>query len=289
MMKRLACLIVLVCTLNSGAQAACDDPKPLRLAVIPKKSQEMLAREYRPLLQALEKSLGRRVELVHSNSYTTSIEGLVERSIDVAELGPAAYAIAKKRDPAITPFATLSQSPGHFSDAPNSYRALLVTRAGQGLDKLENLRGKTLNLIDPASTSGALIPRQAIAALTGSSLEGYFQRISYAGSHDRAIQAVQRGIVDAAFVSSRRMDEAMRTGTLKPDELKVVWRSEPIAYDPFVYRSNLCSPLVERIRRTFFSETPALQAMFKDMKANGFTPVADENYQAIHALYDSMQ
>ena len=286
---QLACLLALVWTLLSTAHATCDDPKPLRLAVIPKKSQETVAREYRPLLLALEKSLGRRVELVHSNSYTTSIEGLVERSIDIAELGPAAYAIAKKRDPGVTPFATLSQAPGHFSDAPNSYRALLITRAGQGLDKLENLRGKTLNLIDPASTSGALIPRQAIATLTGSSLEGYFQRISYAGSHDRAIQSVQRGIVDAAFVSSRRVDEAIRTGTLNPDELKIVWRSEPIAYDPFVYRSNLCSPLVERIRRTFFSETPALQAMFKDLKAHGFTAVTDDNYRDVRALYDSLQ
>ncbi len=285
----LACLLVLFATLVSSVHAACDDPKPLRLAVIPKKSQETVAREYRPLLQALEKSLGRRVELVHSNSYTTSIEGLVERSIDIAELGPAAYAIAKKRDPAITPFATLSQSPGQFSDVPNSYRALLVTRAGQGLDKLENLRGKTLNLIDPASTSGALIPRQAIAALTGSSLEGYFQRISYAGSHDRAIRAVQAGIVDAAFVSSRRVDEAIRKGTLQPEEFKIVWRSEAIAYDPFVYRSNLCGPLVERIRRTFFSETPALLAMFKDLKATGFTVVTDDSYHDVRALYDSMQ
>ncbi len=284
-----ACLLGFLWTLVASAHAACDDPKPLRLAVIPKKSQETVARQYRPLLREMEKSLGRRVELVRSNSYTTSIEGLVEHSIDIAELGPAAYAIARRRDPGITPFATLSQLPGHFSDAANSYRALLITRAGQGLDRLENLRGRTLNLIDPASTSGALIPRRAIAALTGSNLESYFQRISYAGSHDRAIEAVQRGIVDAAFVSSRRVDEAIRTGSLKADELTIVWRSEPIAYDPFVYRSKLCPPLVERIRRTFFGDTPALHAMFGDLQGTGFTAVGDDNYREVQALYDSMQ
>lgn len=111
---------------------------------------------------------------------------------------------------------------------------LLIVRRDKGFDKIEQLRGKTLSLTDPASTSGALLPRKAVSQLTGTLLESYFQRVTFAGSHDRAIDAVQTNLVDAAFVSSTRLDEALRRGTILPDEIGVLWQSSPIPYDPVV-------------------------------------------------------
>lgn len=67
----------------------------------------------------------------------------------------------------------------------------------------------------------SLIPRQMIRHLTGAPLERYFGRITFAGSHDRAMQAVQKGFVDAAFVSSSRLDEALRKGSVRPDAADV--------------------------------------------------------------------
>lgn len=272
--------------LGAATQAGvCDNPKTIRLSLIPKKNVASQADEYQPLVKALEARLQRPVELVLAPSYGAVVEGLLAASIDLAELGPASYAQAKARDEGITAFASLIQRVGPHTDASNSYRSLLIARRDKNFKGIPSLRGSSVSLIDPASTSGALIPRQAISQLTGVPLERYFGRITFAGSHDRAIQAVQKGFVDAAFVSSSRLDEALRTGSVGPDEIVVHWQSQPIHYDPFVYRSQLCQPVIDKIKTAFFDSGASLQVMFLQLHAQGFATVTDAQYQDIRDVY----
>ena len=263
----------------------CESPRVIHVSLIPKKSSEIQGAEYQPLLKALESTLKQPVELVEGSSYGAVIEGLLAGSIDLAELGPASYAQAKARDNRITAFASMIQRKGPNTESGDSYRSLLLVRSDKKFSGLPSLRGHSLSLIDPASTSGALIPRQAIVKLTGTPLEQYFGRITFAGSHDRAIQAVQKGLVDAAFVSSSRLDEALRSGSVRADELQVLWKSSPMPYDPFVYRGQLCQPLIDKIKQAFFQSGTTLQDMFRGMNGEGFTHVSDDQYREIREVY----
>lgn len=279
------CLILSLLTGPLHAAAKCDDPHPLRLALIPKKNSESQLAQYRPLVLRLEKALERRVEIIPSASYGTVIEGLLSGSVDLAELGPASYAIAKNRGADISAFASFSLKKGPYTDSSSHYRSLLIVRRDKGLDKIERLRGTTLSLTDPASTSGAILPRQAISKVTGMPLESFFQRVTFAGTHDRAIAAVQKGLVDAAFVSSARLDEAVQGGTLQPSEISVLWQSSLIPYDPVVLRNQLCPALAGKIRQVFLGDTKALQGMYRELGMSGFTPVSDEQYREIRELF----
>ncbi|WP_434514349.1 phosphate/phosphite/phosphonate ABC transporter substrate-binding protein [Dechloromonas sp. ARDL1] len=265
----------------------CDDPNPLRLALIPKKNPETLAAEYQPLIQLLEKKLARPVLLQSAPSYGTVIEALLAGRADLAELGPAAYAMVKKRAPETVAFASFSLQHGPHTPSGNHYQALLIVRQERPFKKPEDLRGATLSLTDPASTSGALIPSQIFAQRLGMPLHSHFKRVSYAGSHDRAILSVQRRQVDAAFVSSSRLDEAMRKGSVAPGEIAVLWKSDPIPYDPFVHRGRLCAPLAAKIRQAFLNNNEALSGMFHNLQMTGFIPVDDERYRDIRQLYDN--
>jgi phosphonate transport system substrate-binding protein len=280
----LACCLALLGP-SGHVAAACDDPRPLRLALVPMKNPEILARQYAPLIRQLEKELGRHVEVVPALSYGTVIEGLLAGGIDLAELGPASYAIAVERGAAITAFASFTQRPGPHTESASAYRSLLIVRRDRGWSSLEQLRGKTLSLTDPASTSGAVLPRQAVQQMTGSLPESYFHRVTFAGSHDRAIESVQKGLVDAAFVSSSRLDEALRRGTLGTDEIAVLWRSAPVPYDPIVLRRPLCAPLQAKIRQVFFGDSANLKNLFRELDINGFLPVNDGNYAEIRKLF----
>jgi phosphonate transport system substrate-binding protein len=124
-----------------------------------------------------------------------------------------------------------------------------------------------------------------ISKLTGMPLERYFGRITFAGSHDRAILAVQRGYADAAFVSSSRLDEALRTGSVRPDELQVHWKSSPLPYDPFVYRGQLCQSVTDKIKQAFFENGTSQQELFRRMNGEGFAKVSDGNYREIREAY----
>lgn len=290
-MSRLAfflCGWLLACALPAAFGAQCDNPRPLRFAQVPQNTPELQRQQYQSLYARLEQVLGRKVEVVQASSYNAVIEGLLDGSIDLAELGPASYVTARRRGAEIVPFASFSGQRGVWFDLTEGYQSALITRADSPRDSLEKLRGASVALIDPASTSGALYPRHAVAKLTGQPLERHFRRITFAGSHDLAIEAVRSGQVDAAFVSTTYLERAVQRGTLRRDELKVVWRSEVIPLDPFVYRKRLCAPLSQRIRQAMLDDQAALKPLFEQLQRPGFMPVSDARYQGIRALYDTV-
>lgn len=284
---RLCFCLFLVSGLASAAD--CDNPKPLRIAQVPQINRDMMLAQYQPLYQHLEMLLKRKVEVVQASSYTAVVEGLIDGTVDVAELGPAAYAQAKKRGADIVAFAAFSGQRGTLFDLSKGYRAILVARSERNIDKLEKLKGATISLVDPASTSGALYQRFMIQQQTGMPLERYFGRISFAGSHDRALEAVKLGLTDAAFIANTKFDTAVTSGKLAPNELSIVWQSELIPMDPFVYRKKLCRSVIEPVVSAFLGDQMPLRPMLEMMKRpDGFMAVSDENYKKIRELYDAV-
>lgn len=262
----------------------CEDPRPLRFALIPFKNQAAHEAQYRPLIRQLESVLGREVTLVSGKSYGAVVEGLINGSIDLAELGPASYGIALNRGARLSVIATLRFPATPTVEAGSAYQSLLITRKDRKFRSVEDLRGATLSLTDPASTSGGVLPRRAMEKQLGKPLESHFKRVTFSGSHDRSIEVVRKGLVDAAFVSSAVIDEALRRGKLHRDEIDILWRSPLIPYDPFVHRAQLCPALSARIREVFLGNGPALQGMFQELGASGFAPTSEADYREIRDL-----
>lgn len=243
--------------------AHCAPLPQLRFAVIPKTQDDAQTQGYRLLAQALSGALEMPVELVPAASYSAVVQGLQAGRIDVAELGPATYVQMQRNGAVALPFAALVNTPGNL----NRYHALLVVRRTSRWRGWQDLRGATLSLVDPASTSGALLPRLAVRNQTGMELEAYFSRVSYAGSHNRALEAVRDGLVDAAFVSSERLALARERGLIAAGDLRTLWTSAPLPTDALVMRRQLCAALQARLRQVFVHQQalllPALQALGK--------------------------
>lgn len=283
--RRVLPLILLMCMPGFSRADTCQDPHPLRFSLIPKKSMAEQLEHYRPLLNQLEKQLGRKVEIFQPTSYSSVIEGMLAGSIDIAELGAASYALAKKRNPAaIDAFATHAHVRGTFNPEGKYYRSMLIVKSTSGLDDIPSLYGKNVNLTDPASTSGAVVPRSLFPRTVGVPLERYFSHVLYAGSHENAAQLVFNGFADAAFVASTRLDEAIASGKFRADDFRILWKSEPIPNEPTVFRANLCEPLKDQIRKVYFSNSPELNPTLVKLKATKFLPADDEDYAAIRRL-----
>lgn len=286
---RLLCLVALsLVTLShvTTVTAACLDPVPLRLAQIPLKDSAEQARQMQPLIAHLESRLGRQVSFHTALSYGAVVEGLLAGSYDVAELGPAAYADAVARGAPIEAFAAFAGPRGIVFDTRAGYHSALVVARDSGLTRA-GLQGKALALTDPDSTSGALLPQRMAPALLGSPLTEYFGTIHFVGSHARAIAAVQNGLVDAAFVSTTQIDNAIRAGTLAPDALHVLWQSEPMPLDPWVVHRQLCPEVAAALREAFLNPGPTLQPWLERMgRPDGYRVVDDTHYAAIRAAYE---
>ena len=267
-----------------ASDAACEDPRVLRIALIPKDNTQKQLQEFRPLQIELEKALQRRVAVVPSPSYAAVMEGLLNESIDLAELGPASYAMLLDRNAAVKPFAGQSGRGAAGANRLATYQSILIAQRHRGFAGVDDLRNKSLSLTDPASTSGNLVPRRFIQQKTGQSIESYFGRVTLAGSHDRALEAVRKGMVDAGFVSRTRYDAALKSGLVAADELVVLWQSEPLPLNPFVMRNRLCSAVAVKIQKVFFNAEP-LRPLLDARNAERFVPVTSADYEVIRKMF----
>jgi phosphonate transport system substrate-binding protein len=238
------------------------------------------------LIERIQAAVGKPVSIITPVSYASVIEGLRAGSIDFALLGPASYAAAKKADPDIVPFATFFKKGGAFDSDGTFYNSLLLVREGGAFNDIRSLRGATLALTDPGSTSGYLVPRKTFPKASGQSIESYFGKIVYTGDHDHAALAVLNSQVDAAFVASFHVSDLVRAGKARTGDFKVLWRSEPITREPFVYRNQLCSAIKEKIVSVFLkSDYAQIKGTLDKFKTVRFVPVTDDDYRIIRELY----
>ena len=283
MRRWLTLALLIAAPFLAHAQTPCrsDD---LRIAVIPKKSMDVLLREYRPLLKHLSKGLSLPVEFVRAESYDSVTDAIVSGGVDIAWLGPAGYLLAHLRNTKIEAFANLTLEKGHFTPAGNYYQALLVVRSDSSYKTLTDLKGSKVALTDPLSTSGSLIPNYALPQVTRQPLHTFFSAQVYTGSHDRSIDAVLAGRTDAAFIASVRADDFIRQQKMAPDALKVLWRSEPIYYDPFVFGPTVCNEHKAAIRRLMLEDQAALSEFFSSQQATGLKAATHSNYAPLEKI-----
>lgn len=272
-----------VCGCLTGSQArasGCELPPRLRLAFIPKSRQVVEEGAYGLLAQALAQALAMPVEVVPVASYSAVVLGLQAGHIDVAELGPATYVQMLQRGAVARPFAAMVRE----GEVLTRYHSLLVVRSASRKRRWEDLQGATLNLVDPASTSGALLPRQAVLAHTGQALEAFFSRVSYAGSHTRALEAVRSGRVDAAFVSSQSLETALLHKSVAPGDLRTLWVSPPLPTDPLVLRKTLCPPLQAHLAEVFLRQQALLRPALRALGMQAVVAVDESDYAGVAAL-----
>ena len=99
-----------------------------------------------------------------------------------------------------------------------TYSGQIIVRADSGIETLADLEGKVMCWVDPASTSGYIIPRIMLAA-EGVDPDTAFSETIEAGSHNNVVTQVYNGDCDAGATFSDA-----RTGIEEefPDVLEVV-------------------------------------------------------------------
>jgi phosphonate transport system substrate-binding protein len=291
-MSGVACAIVLalgwtsVSTNVAYAAATCENPKALTFAMAPAEETIAELNLYKPITDRMAKLTGKKIQFFMPTSYAAVVEGLLSKFVDVAVLGPYTYVIANSRDPNVEVFATYAKKPGHMQEEGPGYRAALISKKGSKFITIESLKGSILGLTDPGSTSGNLMPRVVFSQVIGMDLEKYFGKVAYTGSHELSTVAVVQGKVDSAFVATHRFDNVVSKGEATLEGVNILWQSDPIPQDPFVYRSTLCDDIKKKIAETFLNlkGQPGSQKFLDNVKSNKFVPMSSKDYDIIRAL-----
>lgn len=218
--------------------------------------------------------------------YAAVIEGQRAGQIQIAWHGASSYARARTIGVQVEPFAI-----DRHADGSTGYYSVFYVKAASPFQRIEDLRGKTLGLVDPNSTSGNNVPRLALDKM-GIRPQEFFARVIYAGSHENALIALGQGTVDVAatWLNSETDSNLARMATrgmLRAEDFRPIFRSELIMAGPYTYLATLPQELKDRIRNAWLSASTkdgaAVQRVF-DGKAGSFTTVTHDAYLPIIEL-----
>jgi phosphonate transport system substrate-binding protein len=270
----------------TAVAAECKNPEALRFSIIPTEETIQELTLYKPVIDQLEANTGKKVEFYMPTSYASVIEAMLGGWVDVGVMGANSYVLAKEKGADIEVFSTYAKRPGHLQPEGPGYEAVLVSKKGSEYTDIKSLKGHVLGLVDPASTSGNLVPRVGFAKEIPGDLDSYFSKVVYTGGHDLSTMAVFEGKIDAGFVASHRFDNVVDRGLVKLEDFNILWRSPAIPQDPFAYRSDLCDDLKEKIRDTFLNLHKNAQAkqFLDNVSSNRFVAVTDKDYDIIREL-----
>ena len=185
-----------VCRFSSIASAA--NEKTLTLAFIPQENPEKLLGDIEVISGYLEQQMGVRVRGFVTSDHAAAIEALRNADADISFMGALPYIIAEKE---VGAEVLLSEV---YRGSP-TYRGRVFVRRNSGIERLADLRGKSIAFADPISESGYLYPLETFVAAglirRDQDPKSFFGEMYFAGGYQQAMQAVATGLVDAAGAS----------------------------------------------------------------------------------------
>ena len=238
----------------------------------------------------LEKKLGMEVEFNFSTDYTAVIEAIRAKKAHIAYLSPFSYVLASQAHD-ITSIATLGEN-----GKPTMYHSVIITNPGTHLNSMADVKARAKNLTlcfaDPASTSGHLIPRAYLVTL-GLNPDSAFKQVIFAGSHPASILSVASGKIDVGCSTLEYgIQKLERGGELKPEQIKILWESDPIVASPIVARNDLNKAFVKKIQSLYLNlakDAPDVFAAYIKLyhpKLNGlsYMTVDDSMYNGLRKI-----
>ncbi len=160
--------------------------------MVPAENGSGVTERYTPFVNYLSKELGIKVTLRVANDYAAVIEGQRAGNIQIAYYGPASFSRAR-----LTGVKTDAFVIDVNSDGSKGYYSVFYVLAKSPYQKIEDLKGKNLGLVDPNSTSGNNMPRFKMNQM-GIDPDTYFSQVVFTGSHENAVLALAQGTVDVA-------------------------------------------------------------------------------------------
>lgn len=284
-------LVMLAMALSSctGSRGELGTEKnPIKLYFVPSVDAKVIEDNSKVFRQYLEKNTPYKFEVSIPQSFVAVVEAFGTKRADVAAMNTFGYALANKKYGAEARLTVLR----HGSP---TYQSQFITRTDSSIKKIEDLDGKKMAFVDPASTSGYLIPLKTLKDKNIKPKETVF-----AMKHDSVVSMVYQGQVDAGATfysppADGQIEDARRlVKTQYPDveqKVKIVELSVPVPNDPIVFRKELTEDMKSKITEAFKSFVKTEEGKKAFQEIYGVTELKDAtdlDYQATLKMYDEL-
>ena len=277
----LSSFLLLVITALAPSVAAAQDR--LHLVLTPSQKPTDLLAAGEDFGKALGQLVGVPVRVTVASDYAAVVEALRNRTADLAFVHPAGYVLANREAKAMIVARNLWHGKATFSSR-------IYVRKDAGMTKLEDLRGKTIAFVDPASSSGYIYPMLLMmqrGLVKGRDPKTFFREVVFSGSHDASMQALLNGHVDAIASFDMAREQYLKDPAQRE---KLTWLAEtqPIPEAGIAAREGLSPALVNRVRAGLLQmKGPTYAALLKRVyDIDGFEAAEDKDYDPVRQAVD---
>lgn len=269
------------CTKNSAELGSKDNP--IKFYLVPAQDVLTLVEQGKVLQNYLIRDLGLEFKVEVPVSYVAVVEAIGSKRADVAILNTFGYILANEKYSAEAKLKFVNRG-------RDFYNGQIIVHA-DGIKNLNQLNGKKFAYVDPASTSGYLLPSRLFKKENIKLKETIF-----AGKHDSVVLAVYQKKVDAGATFYTPPDD---DGTPKDarwllrtqhpdvyDKVKILQLTEPIPNDPLVFRKDVPEEIKNKIvdSLTRYIKTPEGAKVLKDLyHITDFKVATDADYEAVRS------
>jgi len=232
------------------------DPSTLVFAYTPVEDPAVYANIFKPFTDYLAQCTGKRVVYYPVQSNSAEIEAMRSGRLHVAgfSTGPTGFAVNLA---GAVPFAAKGTEKG-----PHGYRLLAIVKKDSPYKKLSDLKGKRVAHTSPSSNSGNLAPRVLFPPEGLKPEEDYKPLMS--GGHDKSTLGVASGDYDMAPVASDVYERMVTRGTVKGEDIRIIYQSPVFPTSSFAYAHDLKPDLAKKMVKCFydFRFPPPMQKEF---------------------------
>ncbi|HRY23577.1 MAG: phosphate/phosphite/phosphonate ABC transporter substrate-binding protein [Geminicoccaceae bacterium] len=253
------------------------DPDTLIFAYTPVEDPAVYAEVWAGFLAHMEEVTGKPVQFFPVQSNAAQLEAMRAGRLHVAGFNtgsnPIAVACAGFR-----PFTMMAAADGSFG-----YEMEIITYPGSGIEKIEDLKGRTLAFTAETSNSGFKAPSALLKSEFG--LEaGTDYEAAFSGKHDNSVLGVANKDYDAAAIANSVKARMIDRGVVSDDQLVVLYTSQTFPTTGYGIVYNLTPELQAKIQEAFFSfdwAGSALEAEFSKSGEAQFIPITFKDDWAV--------
>ena len=261
--------------------------RPLRVLLVPTDAgtEAGTKADFSPILNAVSRTAGVAFDIRVGQSYASVVEGLVNRVVDIAFVGPTLYLKAH----ALGAAEPLAVAVLHNESV---YYGAIFGKETKKPANLKELKGKSMAFGDVNSSSSFTI-QVAMLIKDGVDPAKDLASIRMTGGHANSLNALSQGHVDYAAASLNSYQKAVNSGVIDSKSIIPVAVSGPIPYPPFIMHPSLPADIKSRLRHGFEtvhtdpSIRPEMIRGFGGIKVDRYTSnITHESFATTQSLLD---
>lgn len=274
------------CTRDRGEIGS--EKNPIKFFFVPSVDVKVIEDTSKELKEYLEKNTPYKYKVNIPPSFIAVVEAFGTNRADVASINTFGYILAHEKYGTEARLTVIRHG-------ESTYKSQFLAKEGSGINELKDFEGKTLAFVDPASTSGYLLP---LKILKDKGIEP--KDTMFAMRHDNVVSMIYQGQVDggATFYSppaDGEIQDARRlVKTQYPDveeKIKIVELTPPIPNDPIIFRKDLPEKVKETIVTALmeYVSTPEGKDVLQKLSSvTGFVPATDKDYDDVRKMLKAL-